>query len=158
MDVSSEFQKIGIRVDKHGLKPPLEEVSAPVAAPVDPTGVAERDVLHDTGQRDLADLDREVNMCGHKAEGMDAVSVSFDPFLKQKIKTTSIGILKEDVLACVSPQHYMVKCGRKMNSWFPCHGPSLFVNCIDAGLTLLTLPLIKAINKAPTVFVIEEYL
>ena len=45
--------------------------------------VAECDILHDLGEGDVTNLDNQMNMVGHQAEGMDTMPESFYAFLKK---------------------------------------------------------------------------
>jgi len=55
-------------------------MTATLAAPVDPAGIAEADVLYYAGQLNFTDLDHQVDMIGHEAKGVDAMSVAFCSF------------------------------------------------------------------------------
>jgi len=123
MDIAGQLHKVGIRIDQHSLEPALEKMTAAAAPPVDPAGVPESDVLHDAGQMNFSNLDRQVDVGGHEAEGMDAMPVTCSSFLQKQIEAITVGIFKEDVLAAVAAQHHVVHSSRIVDSWFSCHTP-----------------------------------
>ena len=49
--------------------------------PIDELGITKSDVLHDTGEGNVAHLDCQMDMRCHQAKGMDAVLESFNGFL-----------------------------------------------------------------------------
>jgi len=49
-----------------------------------------------------------MDMIGHQAKGMYAMSVSFDPLLQQQIKTATVLVVKEDILTGVASHDHMV--------------------------------------------------
>jgi hypothetical protein len=49
------FQQIAVRIDEKGLASALKNMSGPLSPTVDPHRVAQRKILHDTGQGGLPD-------------------------------------------------------------------------------------------------------
>lgn len=66
-----------------------------------------------------------MDMIGHKAKCMDAMTVSLNALLHQQIKTIAIFDVKENILTGVASHDHMVQCGWVMDSWFSCHDGKL---------------------------------
>ncbi|ALC17033.1 hypothetical protein DSOUD_2269 [Desulfuromonas soudanensis] len=58
----------------------------------------------------------------HEAEGMNAVAKATGSFLKEKEKSRSVFICREDGLACVAAENHVIHGAGEMYSWFTCHG------------------------------------
>ena len=54
---------------------------------IDITGIAEAYILHDTWKRNVTHLNRQMNMIGHLAKGMNTVVISFYPLLQPEDKS-----------------------------------------------------------------------
>ena len=91
-------------------------------APVDPARVTKRDVLHDAGQGDVGNLDDQVDMVGHQAEGVHLVAIALDPLLEQEIEPIAVLVLEEDVLPAVASENHVVDGTGVMDAWFAGHG------------------------------------
>jgi hypothetical protein len=98
------FQQIAVRIDEKGLVSALKDVSGPSPATIDPRRVPQRKILHDAGQGDFTDLQGEMDVVGHAAEGMDAETEPLRSFLKEKIEATAVGLSEEDGIAGVAAQ------------------------------------------------------
>jgi hypothetical protein len=70
---------------------------------------------------DFTDLQGEMDMVGHAAEGMNAEIEPLHSFLKQKIEATAIGLIEKDGIAGVAAQDHMVKGAGVMDSRFAGH-------------------------------------
>lgn len=65
--------------------------------------------MHATGQENITDLQGQVDMVGHKAKCINAVTESACPFLKQEVKTVAIFVIQEYGLAAITSKNDVVK-------------------------------------------------
>jgi len=61
--------------------------------PVEPLCVPQRNVLHDPGQGELADLDLQVNMVGHQTKGVHPEPKSLVRFLENLVETIPVLVI-----------------------------------------------------------------
>ncbi len=83
VDVADQFQEVAVGIHQYGLISALEQMPRPLRFVVHPAGVAEGDILHDLGERDVRYLDGEMDVVGHAAQSVDAVAVALHPLLDQ---------------------------------------------------------------------------
>ena len=107
----------------------------PVHPSIDPRGIAEGEVLHDTGERCFPCLDGKVDVVCHQAVRMDAVAEFLDPLLEEEVKPVPVAILKEDVLFGVSAQDDVVEGAGKVYALFAGHGEIISFKSKKASLT-----------------------
>jgi len=84
VNISHQLEKVGIGIDQDRLVSSLEQVPGPLLLFVDVSRIAEAEVLDDLGQWDFRHLDDQMNMVGHKTEGMDSMVKPLNTFLKKK--------------------------------------------------------------------------
>jgi len=77
--------------------------------PVDPTGVAKREILYASLQRKIAALQGKMDMVGHEAKGVNTVAEADSSFLKQEIETESIIVAKKYRLATITSKYDVVE-------------------------------------------------
>jgi len=135
MEISDQFKKIRIGIDKNSLVASLEKMAGSLHPPIDPGGIAKGDVLHDVGKRNFPDLDGEMDVVSHETEGMDAIAVFFSSFLQEQVKAASVTIFEEHVLSGVPPQDDVIEGAGIMYALFADHGGSIYDLSIKASLT-----------------------
>jgi hypothetical protein len=90
--------------------------------PVDPLGIAEGKVLHDSGERDVSYMDHQMHMVRHEAVSMDVMAETLGTFLQKKIETGAVFIGDKDILPGIASQDYMIEGAGIMEAGFACHG------------------------------------
>ena len=123
--VTNEFKEVGVGIDQNGFITALEEVADSLLSLIDVSGVSEAEVLDDSGQRDVTDLDGDVDVIGHEAEGMDAVPESFSPIFEECVAVAPVGMTEEDILTTVAAENDMIDSAGIMDTGFASHGESL---------------------------------
>ncbi len=121
VDIAHHFEKIAVPIHQYGFVAPLKEMSGSFLPPVDPSGITKREILHAAGQRDIANLQGNMNMIAHEAKGVDPIAKPESAFLKQEIETGVVSVGQKNILPAVAPEKNMIKSTRKMDAWFPCH-------------------------------------
>jgi hypothetical protein len=81
--------------------------------------------LHDTGERDVANLDSQVNMVCHQTKGENTVAVPFDTFLDEKEKPATVFGVKENVLTAIAAKDDMVQRTGIVKAGFTGHEKSI---------------------------------
>jgi len=109
VDVAHQCQSVAILIDEVGFEAALEEMSGALEPRVEVAGVAEGEVLHARGQRLIADLERQVQVIGHQAEGVYPVAETRDTLGHELIEAAAIFRGKEDVLPGVAAQDDVVE-------------------------------------------------
>lgn len=125
MNIADQFQQVVVAIDKDSLVSTLEEMSGSLLAPVDPTGVTKREILHAAGQRDIACLQSKMDMVCHEAEGMDAVAEPACPLLEKEVEAISVVAGKKDRLSAVASENDVIQSATQVYSRFACHGAKI---------------------------------
>lgn len=107
-NIGCKFEKIGIGINDDRFESALKEMSASFLSPVDPTGIAKGEVLHDAGKWNVTHLYCQMDVIGHQAEGMDAVTEPLYPFLEKEIKAVTVIVFEEDILPGVPTQDHVI--------------------------------------------------
>ena len=94
--------------DDDGTKAALENVSVTRLPRVAPRGESERGVLDDSGERDVAGSDDEMDVIRHQAEGEDLVAEAGDPFLEEIDVASIVRGVGEDPLAAIAAMDHVV--------------------------------------------------
>ena len=74
-------------------------------------------------------------MIRHQAESQYPMTESFNTFLHKKVKSVSVFIIEEHILACVTTKDYMIKRTGIIYAWFTCHVCSVSPSCSLSSLT-----------------------
>ena len=109
MDIAHQFEQVAVLVHQDGFVASLEEVTGPFLPPVEPAGIPEREILHGAGQGDFANLQGQMNMVGHEAEGVNPVPKADGSFLKQEVKTAIVGVSQKNILPAVASENNMIE-------------------------------------------------
>ncbi len=79
----------------------MKEVAYAILAPVYPLRVTQGKVLHDTGKRDLANLNGQVDMVCHQAVPMHTQFEAIDTIGQERKEAATIFAVEENILFCV---------------------------------------------------------
>ncbi len=119
------MEQVGVGIDQNGFVAPLEKMAGAFLPPIDPESVAEAEVLHDAGQRHVADLNGQMDMVGHQTKSQQAMVVPLDAFLEKKKKPATVIIVPEDVLSGIASYYHVVQGAGKMDARFSWYGTML---------------------------------
>ena len=122
MDIAYQFQEMAIRIDVYCFKSSLKKVTRSVMPMIDPGGVTDGEILHDSGKRDIANLKSQSDMVCHAAKGVNPTLEAFYGFLKKQKKSNTIRIVKKDRFAGNGTDHDVVNGARKMYTRLTRHG------------------------------------
>ncbi len=100
---------------------PSSRVSSPVVLLVDPVRIPQSEVLHNFGQRNIGDLQGEMQVIRHPAKRMHPIIKAGHALLEQLRQMAAVLAVEEDRLAAVAPQDHMIDAARQVNTWFACH-------------------------------------
>jgi hypothetical protein len=121
MKVGNQFEKMRMGIDKNGFIPALKKVPRSIEAHIDPTRITKREVLHNAGKGNVADLDGQMDMVCHETKREDTMTVPFDTFLNEKKKPATVFGVGEDVLASITAKDDMVQRAGIMKTGFTSH-------------------------------------
>jgi hypothetical protein len=62
-----------------------------------------------------------MDMVGHEAEGVNAVTEPAGSFLEEEVETVTVVISVENGLTVVTPENDVVESAGEMDAWFACH-------------------------------------
>ena len=99
----------------------LEQMTAPLLAAIEVTGIAQRQVLRPLGQRLGSHLKGQMHVVAHQAESMHAVAETADAFIEQAIERQAVFVLEEEILAVVAAQDDMIKSTGQVQAWLAGH-------------------------------------
>lgn len=68
--IADKCQQINVPINMNCLVPTMKQVAEALLFLVDMPGISERKFLNDLGERGFVHLTNQVNMIGHKTEGM----------------------------------------------------------------------------------------
>lgn len=122
MQVAHQRQAITILIDKERVEAPLKHVPDLSAPGIEIAGVSKRKVLHAGGQLNVTDLQNEVQVIGHQAEGMNPVAEADNAFRKQVVEILSVVTGEEHILPSIAAQNDVVQTTGNMQSGFASHG------------------------------------
>lgn len=71
VDVGGEFFQVLVGLDQDRLVPPLEQVARFSVPPIEPLSISQSYALHDSGKRGLCNLNLQMDVVCHEAEGVD---------------------------------------------------------------------------------------
>ena len=128
MNITDQFQQIAVAIHQYRFVTPLKKMARSLFTPVDPAGIAEGEILHTTRKRNVPGLQNKMDMVGHAAKSVNAVTEATSSFLQQQEETVMVKISEKDRLTGISPENDMIQSARKMNTWFTCHTGNLLLN------------------------------
>lgn len=121
MNIADKIKKVIVPINHDRLVPPLKKRARAILAAIDPAGVSKSDILHQSGEGDVSNLNSEMNVIGHQAKGMNATTESLDNFCKSRIKVVTIVLGKEEVLVGFSSQDNVIESTGVVYSGLTCH-------------------------------------
>src|SRR5271163_4577508 len=88
---------------------PLEEVPAHPQLSLRDACVLAGDALHDLSERDLSDLDQQMNVVGHPTVGMHSRAIPVDGFAHQTIEHRPMRGCEKELLAVIASHGHVIK-------------------------------------------------
>ena len=76
-------------------------------------------------QGSVANLQGQVDMVGHEAEGVDTIAESAGSLLEQEIEAVTVLWGKKNRLAAIATKNDMIESAGNMNSRFACHAGNI---------------------------------
>jgi hypothetical protein len=102
MDVAHELEKVTVLLDEQGTISALEQMACAPVAPIRRTRILGCDPLHESPQRRLTNLHRNMEMISHPTVSVNPAVVALAGDGNEAIEPTSIIIVEEQRLAIVT--------------------------------------------------------
>ena len=122
MNIPNQLQQILVGIHQNRLIPTLKHRATPGLLRIDPTGVAKGQIVQNLAQRRVLHLHHEMDVVGHTAKTMDAVSIPFKAFLDKQVQVEPVPLLEENILSSVPADHHMIDTAHDVQSGFSGHG------------------------------------
>ena len=137
MDIANQLQKIGLLFAHNRFIPILKEVPRAMIFPIVPDRVTGQQATHEFGYSRGTTQYQEVNMGVHQCPGKDSGFRVFGDLRKAREEVLAVLIRPKDGLPFGSPDHYVVKGSRGIQSGLTWHEIllphlSTFVKCKDS--------------------------
>ena len=116
MDISGQFQEIGILIDQDAPISPLKEMSHAAILTVEVSRITTVDPVHDLQQVSLGSLKCEMIVIAHENKTVNDHVKAVVIILQKSKESFPVRILQEDVPLLVASASYVVKCTRILYS------------------------------------------
>ena len=108
VQISGEFQEIGVFLDKNGLIPALIQMTLPMVAAVVIYGISRIESLHQVLQIRLQGLEEQMIMIGHQHIAVQLCMITVKTVGEDFKKFPAVTIILKDVFPFISPAGYMI--------------------------------------------------
>jgi hypothetical protein len=95
VNIAGKLQKIVAGIDQQRFISSLEKVPRLFSSTIDVSGIAEGEVLDDSGKGNIANLNDQMDMIGHQAVDMHAMLESLTSLLEQEKQSASVMVLEK---------------------------------------------------------------
>jgi len=114
VNITDQFQEIGILITHDCLVPPLKKMPHLPISPVKILRISKQKGLHDLAQRDLFDLHKKVNVVFHQCVGIETKRKSHLTMGKVGKEPLQVLLIPKYPLPAVPSADHMVKSAGKM--------------------------------------------
>ena len=125
VDVSREFEQVGLFLDHDGLVPVLEKVPPPAMPAVEGPRIAREERAHHAREGTQAGPDQEVGVIRQEGPGVDGHVVRLRQAGQAAYKVLSVQIIPKNSTAFDAPHHYMMQGTGRVQAGAPWHAGSL---------------------------------
>ena len=122
MNVTYQFQEVGILLTENRLVSSLKQVSEASVSDVEVFGVSGQQPLHDERQREPVDLHQEVDVIGHQTVSVEKEGVLLFEVGENFQEELAICLIPESFLSSIAACHGVKKGAGEMNSGRARHG------------------------------------